>query len=287
MNRHSHLGYCRVDDGLYVASVYQHHGEEPVLGGPRGVCNVFFAHCNLQCVYCQNYQISCNTLALEPHRTSLDELAQRIEAILSMGCDTLGLVSPTHYAPYIPPLLALLRAHGYSPTVVYNSNAYDSPEALALLNGHIDIYLPDYKYGSYAVALELSGAKDYPDYALDAIASMGKQVGRGLELDPNGIARRGLLVRHLVLPGRGENSKAALFNLWSDLGCALPISLMGQYGPAFRSCEYPELNRCLSQEEYNAILEEFDMLGFTTGFTQDLRSAEHYRPDFDRERVFE
>lgn len=258
-----------------------------MLGGAGGVCNVFFAHCNLQCVYCQNYQISCNSVPLARYRTSVESLVAQVEAILEQGCSTLGFVSATPYAPYIPSIVGMLREHGYAPTVVYNTNGYDGCEALGLLEGFVDIYLPDYKYGSYSVAQELSGARDYPDYALEAIGAMVEQVGKALRLDESGVATRGVLVRHLVLPGRLENSQAALLNLWSEFGREIQLSIMGQYGPAHLSGEYAELGRGLTAGEYEAVLREFDMLGFAGGFMQELSSSTHYRPDFEREDVFE
>ena len=286
INRAKRPGYCGVDGQLYVASVYRHYGEEPVLGGRGGVCNVFFAHCNMQCIYCQNGQISCNRVPLLPHSIGPRLLIREITEHLSAGCDTLGFVSPTPYVPWVRLIVQELRASGYRPTVVYNTNGYDSPSALLLLEGLVDIYLPDYKYGSYALAQRLSGVKDYPDVALECIKGMVAQVGLRPQYDENGVCRRGVIVRHMVLPGEVENSRAALLNLVTDISNELTLSLLGQYTPAYLRDGYGQLDRPLTQGEYDAVRTFMEELGFTHGWTQELSSSGHYKPDFTRDDPF-
>ncbi|PIE84512.1 MAG: radical SAM protein [Bacteroidia bacterium] len=296
-DRRTRPGRCGIDQHLYVASVCRHTGEEPVLGGPSGVVNVFFAGCNLRCIYCQNHQISAPRTALTPHRCTVPELLARLEPLLQPEdadgrmdgrCDTLGLVSPTPYIPHLPELIGQLHRDGYRPTIVYNTGGYDSPAALDTLEGLVDIYLPDYKYASPALAHELSHAPGYPDHALSAIGRMASQVGTGLQLDERGIARRGLLVRHLVLPGQAENTRAALFNLWAELGPALPVSLMSQYTPPenLRADRHPELARGITPAEYRQALATLHELGMHQGFTQDFSSQGHYTPDFSEADPF-
>lgn len=284
--RSERLGVCRIDNGLYVASVYRHHGEEPVLGCDGTVCNVFFAHCNMQCVYCQNYQISDNKTSIAAWTSSLETLIERVKSILDKGCDTLGLVSPTPYVPYVVQLVKSLRADGYRPTVVYNTNGYDTVDALRCVAPYVDIYLPDYKYGSYALSRRLSGAADYPDVALEAIGEMLRQKGRELEYDANGVARRGVIVRHMVLPGYVENSRAALINLAVEFGNKIALSLMAQYNPAHHCLHHEPLNRRVRSEEYQAVLSFVDELGFAYGWKQELESAATYNPDFTQPDPF-
>lgn len=287
VNRAQQLGVCQIDSGLYVAAVCQHRGEEPVLGNGLGVCNVFFAHCNLQCCFCQNCQISSNALSLASYSTNLPTLVERISACLRLGLDTLGLVSPTPYVPWIPPLIEALHRRGLEPTVVYNTNGYETPQAIESLKGLVDIYLPDYKYGSYALAKELSRAPRYPDVALEAIQAMAAQVGVGLQLDARGSARRGLIVRHLVLPGYLDNSKAALVNLATELSPDIYLSLLAQYVPFGNVTRFSNLQRRLTQPEYDEVAEYAYGLGFSHGWTQELSSAAYYAPDFTKPNPFE
>lgn len=278
--RGERLGVCRIDNGLYVASVYRHRGEEPVLGLDGTVCNVFFAHCNMQCVYCQNYQISDNTTSVASWGVCFERLVESVQRVLDQGCDTLGLVSPTPYIPYVVRIVETLQDKGYRPTVVYNTNGYDSVEALREVAPYVDIYLPDYKYGSYDLARRLSGAADYPDAALDAIGEMYRQKGKSLTYDVNGVARSGVIVRHMVLPGCVENSRAALINLSVEFGSNIALSLMAQYNPAHRCLHCAPLDRRITREEYEAVLALVGELGFSCGWQQELESAAAYNPDF-------
>lgn len=280
-----------MDGGLYVASVVWHGGEEPVLGGGRGVCNIFFPHCTLRCLYCQNCQISANELPICQMSVDLEGLVARVEGVLARGVHTVGFVSATSYAQWIPPIVNALRERGFRGSFLYNTNAYDTPETIDALAGYIDIYLPDYKYGSYSLAALLSGARDYPDRALESIARMGQQVGWELQCDETGAARSGVIVRHLVLPGQLENSRAALINLRTEFGRDLYLSLLSQYTPCGEALTHPRcaelgLQRKLTAQEYDGVVRFAYELGFSHGWLQELCSAEAWLPDFSRDGVF-
>ncbi len=269
-----------------------HKGEEPPISGRKGVCNVFFAHCNLQCLFCQNYEISRGTVAPEHvfYRT-MDAVEERIAELLPQTENVLGLVSASHYADHIPRLIERLHARGLTPTVVWNSNGYETPETLQMLAPYIDIYLPDYKYAHSDLALRYSNAADYPQVAQKALLEMARQMGSGLLCDAEGMAFRGIIVRHLVLPGQVGNSIDCLHWLADNLGTGIHLSLMAQYFPP----EVPQgaqgwpdaLGRPLRQEEYDQVLDCFAQLGFEHGWCQELSAGERFRPDFSRQQAFE
>lgn len=278
-------GFCNIDDGLYISNICVHTGEEPVIVGEHGICNVFFDHCNLQCVYCQNYQISDNKSAMSADRMSLNDCCDKICELLDFGCKTLGFVSPTPYLGYIYDIYNELTKRGYRPITVYNTNSIDTVATIKGLEGVIDIYLPDYKYGSYELGLELSKIKDYPDIALAAISEMHRQKGDKLVLDKDGTAVSGMIIRHLVLPGHIENSKAALCNIAIEISPKVHISLMSQYYPVYNAFKYPELSRKLTKEEYEEVVDYMLSLGLTRGWQQEMESAEEYRPEFEVNRI--
>lgn len=286
------LGWCRVGAEVPVASVCLHRGEEPAIGGPRGICNVFFGHCNLQCVTCQNVQISRNRGAfapaqLEPTPLALDETVDRVAAILATGIDRLGFVSPSHAVVSLRDIVAGVRTRGLRPTVVHNSGGYDRVEVLATLADVVDVYLPDLKYMDGALAGRLSGAPDYPAVAARALREMFRQKGSYLFLDDDGAATGGLVIRHLVLPGQVENSKRCLRFIAEELSPAVHVSLLAQYHPTEAVADDPDLGRCLHPDEYAAVVDELHRLGLRHGWVQELDSPDHYRPDFDREHPFE
>ena len=287
VNRSITLGQCRIPEGLYIAHIGTHHGEEPVLANAAGVCNIFFSHCNLQCRFCQNFQISDNTTPLLGAARSLEWATTHVVESLKAGCQSVGLVSPTPYIPWCRMLIDSLHQLGYHPTIIYNTSAYDTPEALESLAGYVDIYLPDYKYGSYDLAHMLSGVRNYPDTALEAIATMIGQVGKELVFNTEGRATRGVIVRHLVLPGGLENTRAALLNLRMEFGADIYMSLLSQYSPTERMANYRQLGRALTAEEYQQAVEFFYSLGFHLGWLQQLDSIGHYTPDFTQENPFQ
>jgi putative pyruvate formate lyase activating enzyme len=276
-----------MDAGLNVASVCIHKGEEPVISGTEGICNVFFAGCNLRCIYCQNHEIS------QPCKIKLsggidpENLLDRISEILSHGVSSVGFVSPSHMVHKVRAIIEGLNSRGLKPVTVYNTNSYDKPETLRSLEGLIDVYLPDYKYFTPELSAELSDAPDYPSVALKAIREMYYQKGSTLRLDENGKAENGMLIRHLVLPGYSEESKKVLRSIAEEVSTGVHISLMSQYHPAFLTTDHPNLGRLLYKAEYESVVEEMERLGFRNGYIQELDSNVNYRPDFRKENPFE
>ena len=275
-------GFCGAADTLEVASVCVHRGEEPPL---NPIVNVFFAHCNLQCIYCQNWQISGKgeRFKVKGERYSTESLADLIVSHLSPltshHSPLLGLVTASHYAHHIPALIDAVHQRGFTPTVVYNSSGYESVETLRSLEGLVDIYLPDFKYMDAGIAKAYSHAPDYPDIASAALKEMIRQVGKGLKVDGNGTAYRGLIVRHLVLPGHVDNSLAVLDHLADLVPFGLHLSLMAQYFPPKPDLPAP-LDRSVTADEYAVVVARAEELGLTDGWIQELAARDNYRPDF-------
>ncbi|MDL2239786.1 radical SAM protein [Bacteroidales bacterium OttesenSCG-928-K03] len=286
IDRNHKLGFCKIDDKIYISTICVHKGEEPVIGGEKGICNVFFNHCNLQCSYCQNFQISDNHFDLRKSNLDLESVYSKIAKILDCGINSLGLVSPTPYIPRIYELVNLLHSRKYFPTIVYNTNAYENVKTILDLESIVDIYLPDYKYANNEIAEKYSLISNYPETALAAIKEMYRQKGSKLILDENGIAKQGLIIRHLVLPSNIENSKSVLLNIALEISPKIHISLMSQYYPIFKSNNHPEINRKLTFDEYNTVVNFMDELGLENGWIQELVSAENYLPDFGDDKVF-
>lgn len=279
-------GYCRMDDGFGVASITLHRGEEPVLSGSRGICNVFFGHCNLRCLYCQNVQISRNETRVQYGDWSLAQVVDRIGAILDAGVERLGFVSPSHMVLQMVAVVEALHRRGYQPVVVYNTNGYDRAEILRELEGVVDVYLPDYKYSDPHLAALWSGAADYPEVAGAALKEMYRQKGNILHLDDDGLVQRGMIVRHLVLPGAVANSLGALRFVAYSLSNRLTLSLMSQYQPTAQVAGVDSLGRNLFPSEYSQVVAEMDRLGFENGWVQEFASAGHYNPDFAADSPF-
>ena len=278
----SKLGFCNVDGKPHIAEICVHKGEEPVLGGEKGVCNVFFSSCNLRCVFCQNYEIS----QLKPEKqeiTSFQKAADKIANILCSGVKTLGFVSPSHQVFQMKTIIDLVRKRGFNPTIVYNSNGYDDVATLKELEGYVDVYLPDFKYGLPDLGQKFSSADNYPEFALKAVKEMYFQKGSRLELDENGNAENGLIIRHLVLPNNLENTFKVLEMIAYEISPNVHISLMSQYYPEFKALEMTELNRILTVSEYQAAMQKAESLGLFKGWFQALESNTNYRPDFSAE----
>ncbi len=289
-------GYCGAPDSLQVANVCIHRGEEPPL---NPIVNIFFSHCNLHCIYCQNYQISgrhTDTTTTPSTPTNIDALADLICQQLNTQYPTpdtplLGLVTATHYLHHIPSLLETIHRRGVNPIVVYNSGGYESVDSLRDLEGLVDIYLPDYKYADPALADLCSHAPDYPEVADAALREMIWQVGSGLKIDDSGHAYRGLIIRHLVLPGHVYNSLAVLDRLSAltdrlSILTPLHLSLMSQYYPPHPGLPAP-FDRTLTPDEYDTVVRHALHLGFTEGWIQSLDAQLNYRPDFNQANPFQ
>lgn len=279
-------GFCRTDAGLSVSAVALHLGEEPVFTGTTGICNVFFGHCNLRCRFCQNHQISRNENPINDQQCSLTEVYEKISDILATGVYQLGFVSPSHLVPQMLAIIREVRRKGFRPVIVYNSNGYDRVETIRLLEGWVDVFLPDLKYMDGQLAALWSNAPDYPQVASAALLEMYRQKGSILHLDDNGLAERGLIVRHLVLPGAVDNSLSVLRFLAEHLSPKITLSLMCQYTPIQDMMESEPLNRAVRPEEYARVVEEMHRLGFTNGWVQEFSSIDHYTPDFRSESPF-
>ena len=275
-------GYCGAGELPEVASFCVHRGEEPVLTGDMGVGNIFLGRCNMKCVFCQNHSISQpEGIAASDWRSSAAEIAGILLQFQKQGCSTAGFVSPTHYAPQIFEGLSLAAESGFSLPVIYNTNGYDSMELLYLLDGLVDIYLPDFKYWNSEYGNIYSDAPDYPQVARKAIKEMHRQVGT-LRTDSEGTALRGLIIRLLVLPGGIAGTGEILRFIADELGSDVFISLMSQYYPAHNARSFPELARKLRPEEYAEAVRILEEQGFENGWVQDpVTSPDSYRPGID------
>lgn len=280
-------GYCGADAGFNISSICIHHGEEPPVSGDKGICNVFFSRCNLQCTYCQNWQISRRRGEVEEKALLLEEVVDQIITLLDQGCKSVGFVSPSHYIPQVKMIIEALRANGKSPVFVYNTNSYDLESEIRGLEGYIDVYLPDFKYADAEAGKKFSGVKDYPEQALKAVKEMFRQKGSTIQLDDEGYAINGLIIRHLILPSMVENSLTVLETIAHELSFMITLSLMSQYWPVPHMENHPELGRLITVEEYNLVVEKMESLGFYKGWVQELHSHENYRPDFRNRHPFE
>ncbi len=259
-------GFCGAGALAKVAAVSLHHGEEPPISGTRGSGTVFFSHCNMTCLFCQNYPISQLGNGRE---MDTDTLAGELLRLQKIGAHNVNFVTPTSHAVQLADAVRTARNRGFRIPVVYNTNGYDSPESLSLLDGIVDVYLPDAKYRSPVLAKEISGTPDYVEHNVAAIAEMVRQAGF-LAAGEDGIATRGVLVRHLVLPGKVEETERVLAHLAATFGRDLPLSLMGQYFPAFRAGTTPGFKRKLTASEYKRAVKAAERLAFRTVFIQEL-----------------
>jgi putative pyruvate formate lyase activating enzyme len=275
----SKAGFCRQDGRLRVAYVGPHFGEEPPLTGTRGSGTVFFTGCSLRCSYCQNVQISSEGLG---HDIELEELLAEVEGmIIRERVHNINFVTPDHFFPYVFELVTLLREKGYDLPIVFNLSGYQSVTLLKSAEGYVDIYLPDFKYADRDLARRLSKCRDYPDVALAALSEMLSQKGFLDSFDTgDSLAKKGVLVRHLILPGHVKNSIDALTTLFVEFGAELPLSLMSQYVPVTPQ-EVEALNRYLTEQEFNEVYSHALDLGFQHLFVQfPEEPSSHGRPAF-------
>jgi putative pyruvate formate lyase activating enzyme len=245
------LPFCGVGERALVSSAQPHFGEEPPITGHSGSGTIFFAGCNLRCWFCQNSDISHGRAG---HEVSAEELAEIMVRLQQIGCHNVNLVSPSHVIPQIIAALAIAAGAGLRVPLVYNSGGYDSVAMLQWLDGIVDIYMPDLKYAETDPARRLSGAGDYPEVARQALKEMHRQVG-DLELDPHGVARRGLLVRHLVLPNDQAGTEACMRYLAEEISPHTYINVMAQYRPVFKAHRRPEVNRRPTLSEFEKALD--------------------------------
>lgn len=270
-------GFCGAGRDARVALVSLHQWEEPCLSGDRGSGTVFFSRCNLRCVFCQNHVISQEGAGKD---VSIGRLGEMFCEQQARGAHNLNLVSPTPYVPQIIAALDSARSRGFSLPVVYNTNSYETPATVGALAGYVDIYLPDMKYSNQEIALKYSAAPDYFQHAARAIAAMVEQVGPPVFGD-DGLMRRGVIIRHLLLPGCVEDSKRVVQYIHRTFGEAVYLSLMSQYTPVYRAAGFPEINRTVELTEYAALVDYACSLGVTNGFAQEGGAArESFIPEF-------
>jgi putative pyruvate formate lyase activating enzyme len=255
-------GFCRTGDRPVISSYGPHFGEERELVGRSGSGTIFFTACNLKCVFCQNHDISQLD---DGEETTSERLAAVMLSLQGRGCHNVNLVSPTHQLPMILEALSFASGEGLTVPIVYNSGGYENAETIEKLEGIIDIYMPDFKWASNGPGEKYSGAADYADRAKESLLEMFRQVGN-LETDENGIARRGLLIRHLVMPGMLDNSRAALDFIANELSPDCYVNIMDQYHPSYKAVEIKELGRMLSHNEYREIVEYAKKIGLHRGF---------------------
>lgn len=272
------LGRCKAGKNIKIALANLHYFEEPCISGENGSGTVFFSGCNLNCKYCQNYKISQELLGKE---ISIEELAEEFLKLQNMNANNINLVTGVMYVPQIIKAIKIAREKGLNIPIVYNSSGYESVETIKLLDGYIDVYLPDLKYYDSDLGIKYSGIKNYFENATNAIKEMYKQVGEA-DFDENGIIKKGIIIRHLVLPNNIENSKNALKWIKETFGNKILVSIMAQYFPTNKAKDITELNRKLTQEEYDEI-EQFVFDLELDGYMQDLEeNEEQYVPDFEK-----
>lgn len=274
-------GFCGADDTVRVARAALHQWEEPPVSGTRGSGAVFFTHCTLGCVFCQNRRISRRMEAGKP--VSVQRLAEIFVELEGQGAHNINLVTGTHYTPQIGAALRLARGMGLTVPAVWNSGGYETIETLRSLDGLIGIYLPDYKYYSSYYAARYSHAADYPETALDAIGEMVRQTGAPV-YGADGLLQKGVIIRHLMLPGLGGDTAQVLRAVAERWGDRVLVSLLRQYTP-FDMASFPELDRRITDEEYRSAVEQMQQLGLS-GFVQDRESiGESFIPAFSGEGV--
>lgn len=273
-------GFCLSGYKPYITSICDHHGEEPLLSGNNGSGTVFFGSCNLRCVYCQNWQISQQGTFYKSSEMDFSEAAKQILRLQDeIGVHNINFVSPAHFVPQMVRIIYEAIPLGLHLPIVYNTNAYDALGSLKLLDGIVDIYLPDFKYFDDRNGVKYSRAPGYSIYARAAIKEMYRQVG-SLQTDENGLAFRGLLIRHLVLPNDLADSGKTLKWIADTLGKDTAVSLMSQYYPEHKAKNTPLLNRKINYTEYLAAEKALEKAGLKNGFVQEMNAPESYRPDF-------
>jgi len=282
INRYERKGTCGAGAEIAAAKAFLHRWEEPCISGKNGSGTIFFSGCNMKCVFCQNYKISQRCFGKE---ITIERLSEIMLELQQQGAANINLVSPTPYAVHIVKAAAHARKNGLSIPIVYNTNGYETVETTELLKGTVDIYLPDVKYFSDIYAQKYSGVKDYFAHASKAISAMFEQVGYP-EFDDDGMMKRGVLIRHLILPDLFNDSKKILEWIKDNFGSHAFVSLMCQYTPMFNAGKYDEINRKLDEWEYDLVIDYFFKLGLENGFIQEHSSAtDEFTPEFDLEGI--
>lgn len=283
VNRNTNnLGFCKSGSNIKLAKAYGHMWEEPCISGEKGSGTVFFSNCNLRCVFCQNHDISQENIGKE---VSIERLSEIFLEQQSKGYHNINLVNPTHYIPQIIYALDMAKKKGLSIPIVYNSNGYENINSIKALNRYIDIYIPDLKYFNDKYAVKYSNAPNYFKIASEAIKEMVTQTG-SCTFDENGIMTKGVIIRHLMLPGLLFDSKKVVDYIHKTFGDNVYLSLMNQYTPMFKASEYPEINKTLNPGHYDSLVDYCIDLGFKNAFIQDSgTNTTAYVPDFNLQGI--
>ena len=278
VNRFSSVGRCKIGANITVAKAYLHTWEEPVISGKNGSGTIFFSGCSLGCVFCQNYKISSDNFGKEITPSRLADIFKSLE---EKGAENINLVTPT---PHVYGIIDALNIYRPNIPIVYNSSGYESVETLKLLDGYVDVYLPDFKYYDNDLAYKFSNVRNYREITVNAIDEMLRQTGK--PKIENGLIKKGVIIRHLVLPSHTSDSIKVMDEILARYSSNVLVSLMGQYTPVRHNDKYAELNRKVTPLEYKRVLRYMQNVGLTNGFCQELdSSATMYIPSFDLEGV--
>lgn len=272
------LGYCNAGKNPKLAKVSLHHWEEPPISGTNGSGTIFFSNCNLQCVFCQNYKISHENFGKE---VSIERLSEIFLEQQQRGAHNINLVSPTHYVPQIISALDLAKKNGLSIPILYNTSTYENVETIKALKGYIDVFLPDLKYFNDKYAIKYSNAPNYFAHASECIKEMLLQVEEP-KFDEKNLIKKGVIIRHLMLPGLLFDSKKIIDYVYNNFGNSVYLSLMNQYTPMYKSKEYPELNKSINPKLYDSLIDYALSIGVTKAYIQETGTAsEIFVPNFD------
>ncbi|CAB1254812.1 Radical SAM protein [Clostridiaceae bacterium BL-3] len=277
-----HIGFCNAGKNVKIAKVSLHKWEEPCISGSIGSGTVFFCHCNLKCVFCQNHSISSENIGKE---VSIERLSDIFLEQQERGAHNINLVTPTHYIPQIVQALDIAKSKGLTLPILFNTNSYQTTEALKALEGYIDVYLPDLKYFSNKYAIKYSNAPGYFNCASRAIKEMYRQVG-SVTFNSSGLITKGLIIRHLMIPGLLFDSKKIMDYIYNTFGNSVYISIMNQYTPVYHAYKFPEINRALNPKHYDSLINYCISLGIKNAFIQENGTcSEDFVPDFDLQGV--
>ena len=275
-------GVCNSSNSIRIARAALHFWEEPCISGKKGSGTVFFSNCNLKCVFCQNYKISSEGFGTE---ITIERLSEIFLELQDKGANNINLVTPTHFVPQIIESLKIAKNKGLNLPIIYNTNSIDTLDTIKALNGYIDVYLPDFKYFEDKYSLKYSKIKGYSANVLEIIEEMVKQVGYP-KFREDGIIVKGVIVRHLLLPGLLFDSKKIIDSIYKKFGDSVYISLMNQYTPMYNAKMYPEINKSINEKTYDSIINYALSLGVKNGFIQESgTNSEEFVPDFNNEGV--
>lgn len=275
-------GLCNSTNNIRVARAALHFWEEPCISGENGSGTVFFSNCNLRCVFCQNYEISNEGFGKE---ITVDRLADIFIELQEKGANNINLVTPTHFVPQIIEALKIAKNNGLDLPIVYNTNSIDTLDTIKALNGYIDVYLPDFKYFEDKYSMKYSKIKGYSKNVIDVIDEMIKQVGAP-KFNKDGIIEKGVIVRHLLLPGLLFDSKKVVDAIYNNFGDNVYISLMNQYTPMHNAKMYPEINKSINEKTYDVLIDYALSIGIKNGFIQESgTNSKEFVPDFNNEGV--